>query len=340
MDSAHIQEFLHKLGCTHIKAGDSWVYSSCPLAPYTHAKGRDAHPSFSVAISATRSGAHCHACNFKGNLVGLLWRLQAKSRRDLGAVASFVQKHDGHSLERLRTGLEARALKHAVALSPDSGKADGPSGTQLTLTSETSKASVFSEETLQGFLPLEHPRSKRALDYLEERRFSLEALKRWDVCWNPKHGRIVIPIREYGGRLVGYSGRACREGMRPKYLHAKGFKRDLYLYGEHLLTEGSAGVGLLVEGFFDVMRLRSYGYQAVAVMGSHLSISQLEKLVWLFRRIVIIPDGDKPGRDAALEWETQLRKRVSCRVVSMEDGKDPDDLTFLEVAQRVPEVSV
>jgi len=344
--SEHIQVMLRKLGCTKIKPGGQWIYSSCPLAPWTHAKLVDNHPSFSVAISEGNSGCTCHACNFKGSLVELLWKIQIRSGEDQSDVMEFVSTHNGMTVEQMTERLEAQGKRlqnpEQVSARPvfdPQKEVAGIKGVQLSFGMEMAEKDlrILPEETLtEKFLPIEHRSSTGVRNYLvNERRFSLEVLNKWEVCWDAKFGRITIPIRDCKGRLVGHSGRAFREGVTPKYMHAKGFKRDYYLYGEQFFTENGTGVGCLTEGFFDVMRLQSYGYATGAVMGTHLSDFQLEKLVRFFNRVVIVPDGDKPGREAAEAWCEKISKRLPCKIVSMRDGDDPDDLTPTEASELI-----
>jgi DNA primase len=123
---------------------------------------------------------------------------------------------------------------------------------------------------------------------------------------------------------VGISGRAFHAEQLPKYLHSSGFRRDYYLYGEYQARTGERG--FLCEGFFDVIYLRQYGYNAVAMLGSHLSRFQVEKLVKFFSDVVIVPDGDGPGYEAAKKAEAQLSPRLPTIVAKVPFGKDPDQL--------------
>jgi DNA primase len=91
--------------------------------------------------------------------------------------------------------------------------------------------------------------------------------------------------------------------------------------------------GYLTEGFFDVMRLQQQGVNAFAIMGSYLSAVQVDKITQMFSRIILVPDGDKPGAEAASRIGTMLSGRIPVSVFSMEDGKDPDELTEDELAR-------
>lgn len=352
MNSANIQTLLQRLGCSRIHQSGQHVYSSCPLAPYTHAKRVDAHPSFTVMVDDTSiSGAKCHACNFSGSLLELMYKFQSASHRKCSDLISFVEQNNGPTfgslIERLRAkhaGQEAAlaqrvAWREAKAANPELPPPPPPAtesvfdpnkeiagirGVQLSLQMKVGERDlqVLSEDTLTRWRP---PSGEVLEHLLRERRVTPEMLKLWEVGWDAKYGRIMIPVRDVQKRLVGYSGRAFGENVKPKYMHAKGFRRDFYLYGEHLWERDVGGTLCVVEGFFDVWRLVSYGYKAGAVMGSHLSEFQIEKIVRYFDNVLIVPDGDKPGYEASQKMFEQLSVRLPSHVVPTPQGMDPDD---------------
>jgi hypothetical protein len=171
------------------------------------------------------------------------------------------------------------------------------------------------------------------MEYLTgpKRRLSLESIKMWELGWHAGVRRVAIPIRDAEGSLVGISGRAFYERQSPKYLHSSGFRRDYYLYGERLIKRGVKG--FLCEGFFDVIYLHQMGYNAVAMLGSHLSRFQAEKLTQFFSELVIIPDGDGPGYEAAEKAQVQLASRLPTRIANVPEGKDPDELDSDEMIE-------
>jgi DNA primase len=139
----------------------------------------------------------------------------------------------------------------------------------------------------------------------------------------------VIPIRDETQTCVAISGRSMSHDVRPKYLHSR-FKRNRVLYGEDKVVRGR--VGFLCEGFFHVMWLHQLGYaNAVARMGTALSTEQAQKLVTYFTELVIIPDGDAPGRASAEQISLLLKNRINVRVVSMPDDRDIDGLSEASV---------
>ncbi len=339
MNSSNITVLLNRLGCSKVKDGGSWVYSSCPLAPYTHSKARDEHPSFSVAVDQSGvSGCRCHACHFDGSLLALVWKLASLSHTSMDEVVEFVRLNNGPTLSSIATSIKKKHAEQAMfAANPEKApkvvpwdperEVAGIKGVQLDLLvklGDKNDLPLLPENALSSFVK---PQGE-VLEYLlNDRHLSREMLEQWDIRWDSYARRIVIPVWDCKKRLVGYSRRAFDDGVKPKYMHADGFKRDFYLYGEHLWEPGQGGACHIVEGFFDVKRLVSYGYRCGAVMGSYLSDFQLEKIVRFFDRVVIVPDGDKPGYDAADLMFKRISPRLPTHIVHTPVGMDPDDFT-------------
>jgi DNA primase len=99
------------------------------------------------------------------------------------------------------------------------------------------------------------------------------------------------------------------------------------------LEEDSTGAVVLVEGFFDCMKVVQAEHVCVALMGCSLSGDQEEQLVAQFRQVVIMLDGDDAGRRAATEIAGRLAHRAWVRVVDLPDGKQPDQLAIEELQQ-------
>jgi DNA primase len=123
---------------------------------------------------------------------------------------------------------------------------------------------------------------------------------------------------------------------KPKYFHCPNFKRNHYLYGEHLY-DCTCDEAHISEGFFDAIRLRASGLKnTFAMMGTHLSDIQIRKLKGRFQQIVIWPDGDDPGLDAGITARKKLSEcNLKVRLVDVKKywGKDPGDLTQAEVLE-------
>jgi DNA primase len=89
------------------------------------------------------------------------------------------------------------------------------------------------------------------------------------------HGRIVIPIHNEQGELVAYAGRAI-DGSEPRYKLPAGFHKSHELFNLHRAIGESGGQSqvVVVEGFFDCMKVSAAGLACVALMGSSLSAQQ------------------------------------------------------------------
>src|SRR5438045_6722527 len=115
------------------------------------------------------------------------------------------------------------------------------------------------------------------------------------------HGRNVIPIENERGELVAYAGRSI-DNAEPKYKLPAGFKKSQGLYNlSRALEEDSTGAVVLVEGFFDCIKVVQAEHACVALMGCSLSVEQETQLVGRFRNVAVMLDGDDAGRNAAVE---------------------------------------
>jgi DNA primase len=97
-------------------------------------------------------------------------------------------------------------------------------------------------------------------------------------------GRCVIPIHNSKAELVGYAGRSI-DGSEPKYRFPTGFHKSLELYNLHR-TIGETHTRrriVVVEGFFDCLRVSAAGFPCVALMGASMSEAQEEVLVRHFQ---------------------------------------------------------
>lgn len=328
MDLQKVQNVFRQLGYPKTRIlSTGWVKGSCPFARWTHEGSTDSNPSFGIKVNISGESRYsCFTCHRTGGLTFLVNDLDRTAKRagsgalPYDALRAFVinnEKVDPPSeiYANLSTKKGFNAANNDIGLiglkdhAPD--------------TSEDVEPDPLPESALDVFTKP----TGLSLEYLTEKRhLSPEAISTFELGWHEKAGRISIPIRDFQNRLMGISGRAVSPTKVPKFLHSKGFRRDFLLYGENVCDKG--GTGILVEGFFDVHRLRMLGYRrTVAMMGTYLSRFQQEKLVRFFNRIIVLLDGDRAGIEAALRVQKQLSERIPVSVVALDEGKDPDDLT-------------
>jgi DNA primase len=144
-------------------------------------------------------------------------------------------------------------------------------------------------------------------------------------------GRIAIPIHDEQGRLVAYAGRSL-EPQPDKYRFPRGFPKGRVLF--NAWRQAANEEVIVVEGFFDVLRLHEHGHpEAVALMGSTASPTQLEWLVSSGRRLVLMLDGDEAGqRGQALLAASLAGIGHAHRVLHLPKGAQPDMLSGQDIS--------
>ncbi len=190
--------------------------------------------------------------------------------------------------------------------------------------------SFFPEEMVEELL------SQRS-EYFIERGFPEELLDFYGVG-GMIDGRGVhretIPIRDEDGYLLTVSARRTDSDEDPKYTLMKDIKKESTLYNLHIAKEytGVDRTLILVEGFVDVWSLSLLGiYNVVAMMGTYITPNQA-RLLWKYaENITVMLDPDAAGREATPKVAAMLQQGASLRVIELPDGKDPKNLTYMDL---------
>jgi 5S rRNA maturation endonuclease (ribonuclease M5) len=158
--------------------------------------------------------------------------------------------------------------------------------------------------------------------FSKERCIPLDLLKKYDIGYskNGAHrGRIVVPIRNVKGQLVGSSGRLVKKTEGPKWFHWKPgvFRKEVHLFNidnafRHNIKSG-LNEYILVEGPWDCMKMEMGGvHNSVAVLGRTLTDGQNEVLKRLgATRVLIAMDADKRGQ----EGNENIRKKLENNLI-------------------------
>ena len=150
-------------------------------------------------------------------------------------------------------------------------------------------------------------------------------------------GRIAIPIHDDQGRLVAYCGRTV-EGGDPRYRFPAGFQKSQVLFNYHRARGAAGDRVIVVEGFFDCMRVHQAGLPGVvALMGARLSASQQELLTGRFSRIVLLLDGDATGRTAAAQIAGDLASESDVTELLLPPGVQPDQMAADQIRRILGE---
>jgi len=211
------------------------------------------------------------------------------------------------------------------------------------------------------------PKAAKARDYLAARGFAAETLKAFGIGYSPSawdqvlvgsqragysvaelagagliqkgrsgghydrfRSRIMFPVRDKRGRVLGFGARGVTEGAQPKYLNSPEgalYRKSRTLFGIDLARAAIAksATAIVVEGYTDVLALHAEGLdQTVAVMGTAITPEQLGLLAGHAEDVVLALDADRAGREAMLRAQrVAAGRRLRLRVVTMPEGEDP-----------------
>lgn len=154
--------------------------------------------------------------------------------------------------------------------------------------------------------------------------------------------RIMFPLTDIRGRVLGFGARAMREEQRPKYLNTSDndvYHKGLHLYGADLARQHAtrAGSVILCEGYTDAIALHQAGMRnAVGLMGTALTGDQVGELARMAQTVLLALDADSAGQEAMLRASGLAAKRkLELRVVALPEGADPADLIQHEGAEAM-----
>lgn len=312
----------------------------------------DKSPSFTV--SPGKQFYYCFSCGAGGNAIKFMMEI---GKRSFSEVVLDLARRYQVSVQTLKVeerqefqrqlsvreqlyeilALAMRFYQHAL------NQADGKAALEYLITQRQ-----LSQETIQqfnlGYAPIGWETLFRYL--VEQKHYPVELVEKAGLIVPRKDGasyydrfrdRLLIPIHDLQGRVVGFGGRAFGD-EQPKYLNSPEtelFDKGKILFG---LDKARAAIAkqdqaVVVEGYFDVIALHAAGItNVVASMGTALSLHQVRQLLRYTesKRIVLNFDADRAGTQAAEraigEVETlAYQGAVQLRVLNLSEGKDPDE---------------
>lgn len=160
------------------------------------------------------------------------------------------------------------------------------------------------------------------------------ALRRQDGsgCYDRFRNRLMFPIHSESGKLIAFAGRALSADDEPKYLNSPEtsiYKKNQVLFNLHRAREAvrRSGLGILVEGYMDVIGLHAAGVrEAVASCGTALTSTQVRSLKRHSENLVVNFDPDAAGSNAAeRSIQMLLEEGMRIRVLELQGGLDPDE---------------
>ncbi|MDD2864456.1 MAG: DNA primase [Methylococcales bacterium] len=164
-----------------------------------------------------------------------------------------------------------------------------------------------------------------------------------DMYYDRFRQRIMFPIRNKRGHVIGFGGRVLDDSQQPKYLNSPEtplFHKSNEVYGLYELLKKNPKPAriLIVEGYMDVVTLAQFGIDySVAALGTNLTATQLQLLFRSTPEVILCFDGDNAGQNAA--WKAMdavfsvLNDNRQVRVLILPSPHDPDSLLREEGTQ-------
>jgi len=313
------------------KAGAN--YSAC--CPFHSEKT----PSFTV--SPAKQFYHCFGCGAHGTAIGFLMEYGGKAfpdaveelARDAGLEVPRVERAaDAERREQAGdlTGLMLDAAKFYRAQLKESPRA-------IEYLKERGLTGAIAAKFGVGYAPDAWQPLAAAFERYDDPALETAGLvitgdggKRYDRF----RDRIMFPIHDSRGRVIGFGGRVLGQG-EPKYLNSPEtplFSKGRELYGLFLARQAirAAGTVVVVEGYMDVVALAQHGVEyAVATLGTATTPVHVQKLFRQSDSVVFCFDGDAAGRKAA--WRAlenalpALADGKNAAFLFLPEGEDPDD---------------
>lgn len=293
-------------------------------------------PSF--VVSPDKQIFHCFGCGVGGNAVSFLMQ--------------YEKLEFPEAMEKLakRLGIALQAEKSHI-------KEDGKS--------RFYKINSYA----QWFFAEQLPHAPKAQDYVAQRGLNADTVKTFELGYGPDsfeklllflrekkvplddaaklgiikkresggfydfyRDRLMFPIRNSAGHVVGFSGRALGQSQEAKYINSPEspiYNKSTELYGfyqakKNIIAKEQA---VIVEGNIDVLACHQLGItNAVAPLGTSLTEQQVQKLKRLTSEIVLMFDGDEAGKKAALKAvQTCLALGIHPKMIILPENQDPGD---------------
>jgi len=285
-----------------VRRGNGNLSIPCPLAPYSalHKSDRDRRASMGIKVTDTAVLVNCFTCGFKSGQISYLYKKLAYHNHAWKPAVD-------HCIE-----LEKNFLAMGMASLASQG-----------YFKKQEKQVQVTEEQWQ-------PYANKFSRYLLTRNISLETGKRWGVGLDEQSNRVMIPIRDFKGKLFGAVGRAVSDKMQPKYLNYWQFKKSNHLLGAHLINTNKKII--VVEGSLDAMRADeaicraglSDEYAVVSILGSRISDKQCELIRACGLEVIIALDYDQAGYDGTKLAYSKLSKMLITKVACIGDVGQKD----------------
>lgn len=312
------RDLLESTGIHNISESGGEISFSCPGPDHFHG---DTSPS--ARMNSRTSAWICHGCGHRGNAITFLaWH---KSLPETVARRLLEVRYGGGSIslgvenleDMVNKVMNPEIIKEEIRISPDESWLD-----------------KFYVEWKH-----ERPWISLACQYMLNRGFSAKILEQYQVGYDEISDRITIPIRDQGGRLVGFKGRAWRENTIPKYMilgdnrnqNRYGFQpyqKSRYVFGLNRFIKRCLAGAIIVEGELNVIAMDQHGYDnCIGIAGSEFSEKQCDIIKSNCKYVTVFLDNDKAGNKGTKKVVEMLSPYMEVRIVQNAPGDAADSDT-------------
>ena len=293
----------------------------------------------SMSVSSDKQIYRCFSCGAAGN------------------VFTFVKEYENVSF------LEAVSIvakKAGIPFTYTENKVSNISESNQNLIKILTDASKFYQNNLNS------KDGEKALNYLRERNFKIEDIKEFEfglalqnnnlynflhkkgysdkdientsLISTEKHihdvfiNRVMIPIHDLEGRVVGFTGRLYEKSDNPKYINSKEsdvFKKGKILFNYHRAKNHVRNNHelIIVEGNMDALKLYAAGIKnVIALMGTALTTDQVDAIKKMRAKVILMMDNDSAGKLGMYQNGNILKKNgIDPEIVMLSGVKDPDE---------------
>lgn len=300
-----------------------YYWGKCPFH-------NDNNPSMSV--DPNRQIYRCWSCHNSGNVFNFYEQIEnitfAEALKRLGdrvGISIGTVKVENNKYSKYYEIYDLTSKFYSLMLNSSSGK-DAKKYLQ---------ERGINEEAIKEFgIGLSLDENDRLIKYLKEKKVDINTLNDLGLANNDNDtfiNRIIFPLDDRQGRIVGFSGRIYHNEDFAKYMNTKEtpiFRKGncLYHYNASKEEVRLKKYAIVMEGFMDVIRASTIGIKnTVALMGTALTEEQISLLKKLSNTIYLCLDGDTPGLTANLHNGELLEKAgLEVKVIYLKDDEDPD----------------
>ncbi|HWQ52657.1 MAG TPA: DNA primase [Bryobacteraceae bacterium] len=297
-------------------------------------------PSFTV--HAGMGFYKCFGCGVSGDVIKYVEQIEGISFYE--ALKLLAERHGIPMPKRAGytdpdTRLRAALYQmHEIAEEAFRNHLNGPAGTEAR--AYLARRGVAPEVAAQFGLGFAERSGRFLLRLLEQRKFTPEQLEASGLVARRDDGsfydrfrnRLMFPIHNETGKIIGFGGRALHPDENPKYLNSAEtpiYKKSYVLYNLHRARDGirKTDRSVLVEGYMDVIGVYASGVrEVVASCGTSLTSQQVQLLRRHSGRIVVNFDPDPAGANAAeRSINMLLEEGMHVRIMELDGGLDPDE---------------